>query len=63
MAGTDNVDEIKIILASEVVEVGVYKCKTGASTPMSEKAGFDIIKSQIPFHVGIAGKENHSYLD
>jgi hypothetical protein len=44
VSGANDVDEIKIVLASEVVEMGVNKCETRAGTPMSKESRFDIIE-------------------
>lgn len=38
MAGTDDVDEVEVVVASEEVKMGIYKCQAWTCTPVSEQS-------------------------
>lgn len=59
--GSDNIEHIEVMLSDETIEVRIDQGETWAGTPVSEKTGFDIIKSNLAFNKEVVLEEDHSY--
>ena len=58
--GANDIEHVEIELADETVKVRIDEGETRAGTPMAEKTGFDIIKSDVAFNKEVVLEEDHS---
>lgn len=63
MSGTDNVEQINVVLDDEAVKVGVDENETRACSPVAEEAVLDIFVGDLAFDEDIVFEEDHGGSD